>query len=111
MVEERDEEKEFYFSTIAKLEDAHYLDEVLKSDKWEVMRRVWSAQRDLAQQQLNGANPDDKTSIIRWQIMIDFYDNVIPRSIEDYKRRGKEAYETAQERGWLSKVAIYLKQF
>ncbi len=104
-----DEDKQLYFDTIARLEDAHFLEEVLKSEKWEVLRRVFEKNRDWAQQRLNGEDPDNKTAILRWQIMIDFYDNVLQQEIESYRRLGKEAYERASEMGWLDKLSIYLK--
>lgn len=109
--QELDEEKQFYFDTISKLEDAHFLEEILKSEKWEVMRRVWLKTRDWAQQKLNGEDPNNTLAIMRWQMMIDFYDNVLQRSIEDYRRLGKEAYDNANNNGWLGKIAIYLKTF
>lgn len=112
MVEEKEvnEDKEFYFSTIAKLEDAHYIDEVLNSEKWEVIRRIWLQTRDFAQHKLNGENPEDKIAILRWQMMIDFYDNVMERSIQEYKKLGREAFDAADQNGWLGKLGLYIKK-
>ena len=106
-----EEEKQLYFETIAKLEDQSYVQEIMQSEKWEVIQRVFKKNRDYAQLRLNGEDPDNKTAILRWQIMIDFYDNVLPQEIDAYKRLGKEAYETADANGWLHKLGLFLKNF
>ena len=100
--------KEFY-ETVERLENKDLLEEVLRSDKWRVMRDVWKATREMAQNRLNGIDPNDKNEIVRLQIMIDFYDNVLPRSIANYRTLGRDAYETAKAQGWLDKVAAFLK--
>lgn len=106
------EDRKFYFETIAKIEDSAFLEEVLKSEKWEIIRRIFETTRDDAQQKLNGEaldNPESIKRALRWQIMIDFYDNVLPNMIERYRAIGKAAYETANDRGWLSRIARHIK--
>jgi hypothetical protein len=106
---EKEQAKQEFYDTIAKLENKDLLEKVLRSEEWRVMRDVWKDTREMAQHRLNGIDPNDTNEIIRLQIMIDFYDNVLPRSIANYRSLGRDAFTIAKENGWLNKVATYLK--
>lgn len=106
---EKELEKQEFYTTMAKLEDRHMLETVLKSEEWKVLRRVWKDNRDAMVEKLTTIDPTDIEGIRRCQTMIDFYDNVLPRSIEEYRNRGREAFETAKEQGWMDRIATYLK--
>lgn len=106
----KEQEKADFYATIEKIENKDLLETVLRSAEWRVMRDVWKFTRDWAQTKLNGIDPNDKNEIVRLQIMIDFYDNVLPRSIANYRSLGRDALELAKENGWIDRVAKFFKQ-
>lgn len=105
LVSAKEQERLDFYATIQKLENKDFLEEVLRSDKWRVLRDVWKQTRDWAQTKLNGIDPNDRNEIIRLQIMIDFYENVLPRSIANYRSLGRDALELAKEQGWIDRIA------
>ncbi len=107
---EKELEKQELYRTLEKIEDKDWLEQTLKDEKWQVWHKVWEQTRDWAQHKLNGIDPKDTHGIIRYQIMIDFYDNVLKRSIENYRALGKEALEIAEEKGWLNRLGTYLRK-
>lgn len=107
------EEKKLYYDTINKIEDSNHLEECLKDPKWEIIRRMFETTRDDAMQKLASEPLDTPESVkraIRWQLMIDQYDSVIPSLIERYRAIGKASYDLAQERGWFSRVTKIFEQ-
>lgn len=106
---EKEQAKKEFYETIEKLENKDLLEKVLRSDEWRVLRDTWAQTRAWAQDKLNGIDPNDKNEIIRLQIMIDYYDNVLPRSIANYRMLGRDALEISKANGWIEKVATYLK--
>ncbi len=107
------EEKKLYYETVSKIEDANNLEECLKDPKWEIIQRMFVRTVRDAQQKLNGEPLDSEESrrrAIRWQLMIDQYENVIPNLIERYRAIGKSAYETAEEKGWVNRVMQFFSK-
>lgn len=107
---EKEIERQEFHALLEKIEDKERLEKVLKSEDWGVWRKVWAQTRDWAQHELNGIDPNDTKKIIRLQIMIDFYDNVLKRSIENYRMLGKEALEIAKERRWLDRLSVLFQK-
>lgn len=103
-------EKHEFYQTLEKIENKDFLEQCLKSEEWSVWRKVWKDTRDYAQLQLNQIDPKDTLGIMRLQMAIDFYDNVLKRSIETYRTLGKEALGIARENGWLDRLATYLRK-
>jgi hypothetical protein len=106
---EKEQEKKDFYETIEKLENKDFLEEILRSEKWRVMRDAWKQTRDWAQNELNGVDPNDTNKIIRLQVIIDFYDNVLPRSIANYRELGRMALEQAKANGWIDRIAKVFK--
>ncbi len=107
------EDKKLYFETIQKIEDANQLEECLKDPKWEVIRRMFDATRDDAAAKLQGEPLDTPESVkraMRWQLMIDQWDNVLPQLIQRYRDIGKSAYELAQEKNWINRITKFFEQ-
>lgn len=107
---EKEQAKVEFYQTLEKIEKLDWLEATLKDEKWSVWTQVWEQTRDWAQHKLNGIDPNNTNEIIRLQIMIDFYDNVLKRSVENYRQLGKEALEIAQEKGWLNRLGTYLRR-
>lgn len=108
---EKEQAKKDFYETIEKLENKDFLEEVLRSDKWRVLRDVWKQTRDWAQNELNGCDPNDTHKIIRLQVIIDYYDNVLPRSIANYRTLGRDALELAKANGWVDRIAkVFTKE-
>lgn len=108
---EKEQERLEFQQTLEKIEDKDFLERVLRSEEWSVFRKAWEQTRAHAQHKLNGIDPNNTNEIIRLQIMIDFYDNVLSRSISTYRELGRQALRIAREEGWLDRIAaVFTKE-
>lgn len=103
-----DERKEWE-DLVLKLEDKQRLERLLQSEDWSVMHKAWGNIASAAKHNLTVIDPEDKMGIIKLQLFVAFYENVIPKTISEYRLMGEEAYAAAKENNWLGRVGAWLQ--
>jgi wobble nucleotide-excising tRNase len=105
----KQQERDFQEIT-KKLEDAAMMERLLKSPEWKVWNDAWQYLADQAKNALKVVDPDNKTQIMRLQLQIQFFEDVIPNTIKQIKLEGEEAWEAADSKGWMRSVLEYLNK-
>jgi len=101
---EIDTDHEDFTEVMAKLENAAFVEQVLKSEEWGIFRKAWKQIADGAREALTTVPPTDYEKIIQLQLQAQFYDHILDNTVKLYKEEGQVAYEHAKERGWLRNI-------
>ena len=104
------EEKKAWDDVVRKLDAKQRLEKMMKDENWQVFHNAWRDISNAAKHNLTVIDPKDTLGIMKLQMLVDFYESVIPKTISEYRLLGEEAYQTAKSNGWLGQVGTWLKE-
>jgi len=110
-VEELDqEEQEEYLKALNNLEKNAQVEDVQNHEGWKIFETAWRHVAELSKKKLATINPDDRLSIIKLQVNVNFYENVLKETINNINKAATNSYEFAYDKGWLQEMGSHVTQ-
>lgn len=99
-----DKEREEYRAVLDRLNDGARMEKMLHSDDWKAFNAATKYIAEKANKALKTVDPADQNAIVRLQLQAQFYEDVIPQIIQQYKAEAEEAFEAAKQQDWLGRI-------